>query len=64
MMNDQGKPMAEPLDPKEVVTTNEMVITNMLEISAVIEILVEKWIVTEEELMSRIQKLRGKIRGR
>jgi len=36
----------------------------MLEISALIELLVEKGIVTEEELTGRIEKLRGKIRGR
>ena len=36
----------------------------MLEISALIELLVEKGIVTEEELMGRIEKLRGKIGGR
>jgi hypothetical protein len=40
--------MANPLDPKEIVTTNEIVITNMLEISALIELLVEKGIVTED----------------
>jgi hypothetical protein len=49
--------MTRPLDTKEVVTTNQIVITNMLEISVLIELLMEKGIVTEEEL-------RGKIRGR
>ena len=47
-----------------IITTNEIVMTNMLEISALIEILVEKGIVTEKELMGRIEKLRGKMRGR
>jgi hypothetical protein len=56
--------MAKPLDPKEIVTTNELVITNMIEIPALIELLMEKGIVTEEELMGRTEKLRGKMRGR
>ena len=56
--------MAKPLDTKEIVTTDEIVITNMVEISALIELLIEKGIITKDELMGRIQKLRGKIRGR
>ncbi len=44
--------MAQPLDPKQIVTTEEIVITNMVEISAVIEL-----------LMERCNKLRGKMRG-
>ncbi len=56
--------MAEPLDPKEIVTTEEIVITNMVEISALIELLMEKGIITRDELMERCKKLRGKIRGR
>jgi hypothetical protein len=56
--------MAKPLDPEEIVTTEEIVITNMVEISALIEPLMEKGIITEEELMERCRKLRGKMRGR
>ena len=56
--------MAEPLDPKEVVTINEIAITNMVEISALIELLDEKGIITREELMEKCKKMRGKIRGR
>jgi hypothetical protein len=56
--------MAKPLDPKEVVTTEEIVITNTVEISALIELLMEKRIITENELMERCKKMRGKMRGR
>jgi len=56
--------MAKPLDQKEIVTTDEIVLTNMVEISALIELLMEKGIVTEEELRGRIENLRGKILGR
>ncbi len=56
--------MAKPLDPKEIVTTEEIVITNMVEISALIELLMEKGIITQDEMMERCKKLRGKMRGR
>jgi hypothetical protein len=56
--------MAKPLDPKEVVTTDEIVITNMVEISALIELLMEKGIISEEELMEKCKKVKGKMRGR
>ncbi len=55
---------AKPLDRKEIVTTEEIVITNMVEISALIELLMEKGIITNDELMERCKKLRGKMRGR
>jgi hypothetical protein len=56
--------MAKPLDQKEIVTTNELGITNMLEIPALIELLVEKGIITNDELVAKIEEMRGKIRGR
>lgn len=45
--------MAQPLDPKEIVTTEEIVLTNMVEISALVELLMEK-----------CKKVKAKIRGR
>ncbi len=56
--------IAKPLDPKEIVTTEEIVITNMVEISALIELLIEKGIITQDELMERCERLRGKMRGK
>lgn len=56
--------MAKPLNPNEIVTNNEIVITNMLEISALIELLMEKGIITKEQLMEKCKKVKGKMRGR
>jgi len=56
--------MAKALDAKEIVTTNQIVITNMPEISALIELLMEKGIITNDELVEKINRLRAKIRGR
>jgi len=36
----------------------------MLEIEALIELLMEKGIITKDELMEKCKKMRGKIRGR
>nr|NIS69031.1 hypothetical protein [Pseudomonadota bacterium] len=55
--------MAKPLAIKEIVTTEEIVITNMVEISALIELLMEKGIITEDELIKRYKKLRGRSGG-
>jgi hypothetical protein len=52
------------LDPKQIVTTDEIVVTNMVEISALIELLMEKGIITQDELIEKCKRLRGKIRGR
>jgi len=38
--------------------------TNILEISALIELLMRKGIITNDELVAKIKKLTGKIRGR
>jgi len=59
-----GQGMAKPLDPKEIVTTDEIGITNRVEISAVIELLMEKRIITQDELIEKCKKMRGKIRGK
>jgi hypothetical protein len=54
--------MAEPLDPKEIVSMEELTISNMYEIEALIEVLVNKGIVSKEEILEEIKKMKGKIR--
>jgi hypothetical protein len=44
------KPMAQLLDPKEVVSIEELTISNMYEIEALIEVLAEKGLIHKEEL--------------
>ena len=56
--------MAKALDKKEILTTDEILITNMVEMSALIELLMEKGIITKDELMEKCKKMRAKIRGR
>jgi hypothetical protein len=56
--------MAKPIDPREIVTTDRIVITNMVEISAVIELLMKKGIISQDQLMEKCKRMRGKIRGR
>ena len=49
--------MGIPLDQKEIVTIQELAISNMLEIEALIELLVEKGIITKDEVMAKCKKL-------
>lgn len=52
--------MAKPLDPKEVVIIGEIAISNMHEIEALTEVLIRKGIVTKEEILEEIKKMRAK----
>ena len=52
--------MAEPLDPKEVVSIEEIAISNMYEIEALIEVLARKGIVSKEEILEEIRKMKSK----
>ncbi len=50
--------MAEPLDPKDLVTLEELAISNMWETSALVELLERKGILTKQEVLAMIQELR------
>lgn len=49
--------MADPLDPKEVVSIEEVAISNMYEIEAFIEMLARKGTVSKEEVLEEIKKI-------
>ena len=46
--------MAEPLDPKEIVTVQELAVSNMLEIEAMRELLEVKLIVRGQSVLLNI----------
>ncbi len=50
--------MAEPLDPKELVTIEEVAVSNMWEITALVEVLERKGMLTRQEFYEMTQKLR------
>ncbi len=50
--------MAEPLDPKELVTIEEVAISNMWEITALVEVLERKGVLTRQEIYDAINQLR------
>ena len=50
--------MAQPLDPKDLVTLEELAISNMWETSALVELLERKGILTKQEALAMIQELR------
>ena len=55
--------MAEPLDPKEVVSIEELALSNMYEIEVLIVVLEKKGIVSKKELLKEIKKMKAKIGG-
>jgi len=50
--------MAEPLDPKDLVTLDELALSNMWETSALVELLERKGILTKQDVLAMIQELR------
>ncbi len=50
--------MAQPLDPKDLVTLEELAISTMWETSALVELLERKGILTKQEVLAMIQELR------
>ena len=51
--------MAKPLDPKQTVRINELVISNMYEIEALIEVLHRKGIISKEEVLEEIRRMKA-----
>lgn len=49
--------MAEPLDPKAMVSIEEIAMSSMYEIEVLIELLTEKEVITNEELLGKIQEM-------
>ena len=52
--------MAEKLDHKELVTFGELLMSNTIEQEALVNVLVRKGLITREELLEEIKRLRDK----
>lgn len=50
--------MAEKLSPKELVSFEEIMITNSMEIEALTQLLVEKGILTFEEIFKKLKEVK------
>lgn len=50
--------MADKLDPKEVVTVEELAISNMYTQEAIINLLERKGLLTKQEVLEEIQRLK------
>ncbi len=50
--------MAEPLDPKDLVTIEDLAISSMWEITALVEVLERKGVLTRQEIYAAINDLR------
>ncbi len=52
--------MAQPLNPKELVTLEELTISNMWEVAALIEVLEKKGVMKKQDILHAIRELRQK----
>ena len=53
-------PMAEVLDPKELVTLQELAVSNTYEIAALVAVLERKGLLTAAEVLEEIKRLKQK----
>ena len=51
--------MAEKLDEKELVSFEELLRANMIQMDAVTQLLIERGIITEEELYTKLKQVQG-----
>ena len=51
--------MAEKLDEKELVSFEELLRANTIQVDAVTQLLIEKGIITEEELYTKLKQVQG-----
>ncbi len=52
--------MAEPLDPKEIVTLEELAISSMWEMAALVEVLEQKGVLKKQDILDAMRELRRK----
>ena len=50
--------MAKKLDPKEIVSFEELLITNAMEYEALAQLLVEKGILTFDEIFNKLKEVK------
>jgi mannitol/fructose-specific phosphotransferase system IIA component (Ntr-type) len=50
--------MAKKLDPKELVTFKELLISNSIEVEALAQLLVEKGVLTFEEIFEKLAEVK------
>ena len=53
----QGGSMATVLDPKQIVTFEELLVSQVTQQEALTRLLVEKGIVTQEELLKKVKEV-------
>ena len=49
--------MAEKLDDKELVSFKEMIFTNSIQVDALAQLLIEKGLITEDELHGKLREV-------
>jgi hypothetical protein len=56
--------MARKLDEKELVTFKELLIANSIQVDALAQLLIEKGLITEQELLARLKKVQAEYKSK
>jgi hypothetical protein len=56
--------MAQPLDPKDLVTFKEFVLANSIQIDALTQLLIEEGIISEQKFMAKLKEVQLQYRSR
>ena len=56
--------MAQPLDPKDLVTFKEFVLANSIQIDALTQLLIEMGIITEKKFLAKLKEVQLQYRNR
>jgi hypothetical protein len=61
---EKGQQMAEQLDPDELVSFRELLIANSIQIDAMAMLLVEKGVITNDELSAKLKQIQMRYNGK
>ena len=56
--------MARKLDEEELVSFKELLIANSIQLDALAQLLIEKGMITEQELLAKVKKVQAEYKSR
>ena len=56
--------MAQPLDPKDLVTFKELILANSIQIDTLTQLLIEAGLISEEKFFAKLKEIQLQYRNR
>jgi len=56
---EEGNPMTEKLDEKELVSFEELLRANSIQVDTLSQLLIEKGLITEQEFFTKLKQIQG-----